>query len=88
MGRHDSYSYYSESGQAGSGETPGEKDRTVRERKGDWCQECNERDPSTVERSGDLDGRKLCNDCTEELQYELDRKRSKKVLDLIDSDEE
>ncbi len=81
MGRHDSYSYYSESGGVQGDSTPGEdRERRAPKKK---CSRCGEEKPSVVERSGNFSNNLLCDECVEERQKEIDRQRSRSVLDDI-----
>lgn len=81
MGRHDSYSYYSEAGGVQGESTPGE-DRESR-RPDKCCSCCGEEKPSVVERSGSFSNELLCDECVEKKQNELDRQRSRSVLEDI-----
>lgn len=81
MGRHDSYSYYSEAGQAASGETPGTHPDRVRVEDKEECEMCGDLQGTVVERKGDLAGSQLCDQCAEEKQAESDRERAKAVFD-------
>jgi len=81
MGRHDSYSYYSEAGGVQGESTPGEDRESCRLE--EECSRCGEEKSSVVERSGDFNNKLLCDECVEERQEELDRQRSRSVLDDI-----
>ena len=75
MGRHDAYSYHSESGTADG--TPGtDGDGPVFEEK--ECDECRKRKETTCSRSGSFANRELCTSCVNDLQeQELRQKRAK-----------
>lgn len=88
MGRKDSYSYYSEAGQAASGETPGEERPDIREENKSRCVECKKMKASTVKRKGDLAGRVLCDECADDLQSEIEKNKTKSVIDRIRSAKE
>lgn len=83
MGRKDSYTYYSEAGQAASGETPGAKEKTAREKNSNRCSSCGERSPSAVERKGDLRGDVLCDECAEDKQSDIEHQKTKSVVERI-----
>ena len=74
MGRHDAYSYHSESGTADG--TPGsERDGPVKQAK--QCGECNEVKEASCKRAGQFANRILCTSCVNELQEkELDEKHA------------
>ena len=80
MGRHDAYSYHSESGKADG--TPGtERDGPITEKR--ECDECGERAKDVFDRSGSFANRKLCTSCVNDLQQEeLDEKRAKALNNL------
>lgn len=83
MGRKSSYSYYSEAGQSASGETPGSDGRNIRAREGSFCDGCNEKKPSTIERKGDLRGEVLCNECADQRQRQAEQDASRSVIERI-----
>ena len=80
MGRHDAYSYHSESGTADG--TPGQ------EREGpvmseEECDECGEVKRSVVSRAGSFDNRMLCTSCVNTLQEEELSQKHAKALNTI-----
>lgn len=85
MGRHDSYTYYSESGQASSGDTPGEDERTLRQQNEGKCERCNDVKSTVVERKGDLDGEELCDECAKARQEKIEENQKRSVLSMIRS---
>lgn len=80
MGRHDAYSYHSESGKADG--TPGqERDGPVMSP--DECEECEETKRTVFERAGSFANQFLCTSCVNTLQEEELAQRSAKALNTI-----